>query len=65
MARLLTDDQAIQIARAYAPALVGEIYLARPLPFADDEYSTHIREAIEHDLATCLEGLTEPEGGEC
>ena len=64
MPRLLTDEQAGEIARSRSAEITSDIYLQNPLAMADDRSAEKVREAIEHDLTVCLEGLMEPDGGE-
>jgi hypothetical protein len=61
MPRLLTDEQVEQLASKHASLVVGDLYIARPVPMSNDETLGLMREAIEHDLIKCLEGLMEPE----
>lgn len=62
--RLLTDDQVRTFAAESSAHLRRLIVGELPLSFPTEESCTLLREAIEHDLATMLEGLMEPDGGE-
>ena len=61
MPRLLTDEQARHVAQAAAYDVIDWCVDALHREFDADVYRS-LREAVEHDLVECLEGLMEPEG---
>jgi hypothetical protein len=63
MPRLLTDEQVRHIAKESAFDVVDWCADALHRDFKADAYRS-LREAIEHDLIECLEGLMEPDEGE-
>ena len=61
MRRLLASDQVQTFAAESSAKLAQQIADELPLSFPTDEAVEKLREAIEHDIAACLEGLMEPD----